>query len=96
MPEHEYEYEDGDGVAWTILAEIEPRNAGGWEEPPSGGVAAVCEIRHADGSRLPDDSWGAAGFSRAALERIEDRIYDQWACGSDDPPCRCKGKDCKC
>lgn len=82
--EYEYEYEqereDGSLVNWTLVYEVERPCKGSRDEPPSGGVAHIYEIKHAaDGSVLPSDSWETAGFTAAEIERLEERCYESWA-----------------
>lgn len=77
-----YEIECGpEDVLYTFVYEAEPYNPGvyrdsnGTGEPPSGGYATVYEVRHPDGSVLPEDGYEAAGID---IEDIEGRIYEQW------------------
>ena len=77
--EYEQEREDGSLKNWTLLYEIERPFAGSRDEPPSGGVATIFEIKHEDGSKLPDDSWKDAGFDEAEIERLESLCYESWA-----------------
>lgn len=67
--------EDGHRSNWRLLYEVEPPNAGDRDEPASGGVALIRQIQHQDGSKLPRDSWSAAGFGAILLEALEDLCY---------------------
>lgn len=78
-----YETEVGlDDTPYQFVYEIEPYDPGylydrnGDGCPPSGGYATIYEIRHADGSKLPDDSWESAGFDKKEIERLEGEIYE--------------------
>lgn len=85
MPKNELTYEKECGPEdelFTFVYEVEPYDPGYWRDkngdgcPPSGGYATVYEIRHADGSELPKDSWEAAGIDKKTLEGIESDIYE--------------------
>ena len=68
--EREYGPED---FLFVFVYEIEPYNAGGKDEPPSGGYALVTEIRNKDGVVLPQEFWKACGLD---ICRIEEDIYE--------------------
>lgn len=96
-----YEHERGEKL-WTIVYEVEPYDPGylydrnGDGCPPSGGTATILEIRHADGSKLPDDSWAPAGFDEDEIERLEEQLYQDWTERPEPEPCRCRGEKCWC
>ena len=88
-----YQIECGpDDVLYTFVYEVEPYDPGRtWGDPekcypPEGGFASVVEVRHADGSTLPCDSYESAGID---IKRIEEQIYEAWCENQgpdDDPP----------
>ena len=71
-----YQVECGpEDILYTFVYEIEPYNAGGRDEPPSGGNADVYEVRGPDGKEIAREAWKGLGID---VEKVEEAIYVKW------------------